>query len=71
MKYRQSKLVFEHIFGQTSTILTEPKEDATGIVILCHGFLSNKDSRTNMRLTELLVPKGLSTLRFDWFGMGE
>ena len=71
MKYRQSKLVFEHIFGQTSTILTEPKEDATGIVILCHGFLSNKDSRTNMRLTELLVSKGLSTLRFDWFGMGE
>ena len=71
MKYRQSKLVFEHIFGQTSTILTEPKEDATGIIILCHGFLSNKDSRTNIRLTELLSPQRLSTVRFDWFGMGE
>jgi len=71
MKYHQSKAVFGHIFGQTSAILTEPKEDTNGIVILCHGFLSNKDSRTNLRLTELLLSKGLSTLSFDWFGMGD
>ena len=71
MKYHQTKLLFEHILGQTSAILTEPRNSAVGIVILCHGFLSNKDSRTNMRLTELLVSQGLSTLRFDWFGMGE
>jgi len=71
MKYHQSKLAFGYDFGQTSTILTEPKKGATGVIILCHGFLSNKESRTNIRLTELLVPKGFSTLRFDWFGMGE
>ena len=71
MKYHQTKLTFQHIFGQTSAILTEPKEDATGIIILCHGFLSSKDSRTNVQLTKLLVQKGLSTLCFDWFGMGE
>ena len=71
MKYHQSKLSFEHIFGQTSAILTEPKGDTIDVVILCHGFLSNKNSRTNLHLTQLLIPKGLSTLRFDWFGMGE
>ena len=38
---------------------------------MCHGFLSDKNSRTNRRLTELLVPHGISTLRFDWCGMGE
>ncbi len=40
-------------------------------VILCHGFLSDKQSRTNRRLTELLVPQGIATFRFDWYGMGE
>lgn len=41
------------------------------VVILCHGFLSNKESRTNLRLTELLVAHDIATFRFDWFGMGE
>lgn len=71
MEARQTTLSLEHPYGQTSAILTEPAEDTTSAVILCHGFLSNKDSRTNIRLTELLTPKGFSTLRFDWFGMGD
>ena len=71
MAIHQTTLSLEHPFGRTSAILTEPTDESAGIVILCHGFLSNKDSRTNLRLTELLVQKGLSTLRFDWFGMGE
>ena len=54
-----------------AAILAEPDKKTSRAVILCHGFLSNKDSRTNLRLTELLVPQGISTLRFDWFGMGE
>ena len=54
-----------------AAILAEPERKTGRAVILCHGFLSNKDSRTNLRLTELLVAQGISTLRFDWFGMGE
>ena len=54
-----------------STILTEPDQKSDRAVILCHGFLSNKDSRTNLRLTQLLVAQGICTVRFDWFGMGE
>ena len=52
-------------------IMAEPDSQTGRAVILCHGFLSNKDSRTNLRLTELLVAQEISTLRFDWFGMGE
>ncbi|MCY3727951.1 MAG: alpha/beta hydrolase [Nitrospira sp.] len=54
-----------------AAILAEPENKTGRAVILCHGFLSNKDSRTNLRLTELHVAQGISTLRFDWFGMGE
>lgn len=52
-------------------ILTEPEPPTGKAVILCHGFLSDKQSRTNRRLTELLISEGLATLRFDWYGMGE
>ena len=56
---------------QISAILTEPIEKTEHAIILCHGFLSNKDSKTNRRLTDLLVPLGFTTFRFDWFGLGE
>ncbi len=55
----------------TPAIVAEPSLPTTLGVILCHGFLSDKNSRTNRRLTELLVPEGIATLRFDWYGMGE
>jgi len=55
----------------TPAILAEPSIPTHRCVILCHGFLSDKQSRTNRRLTELLVPHGIATLRFDWYGMGE
>ena len=71
MDNHQTTLTFEYAFGQTSAILTEPAKNTSTVIVLCHGFLSNKNSRTNLRLTELLVPQGLSTLGFDWFGMGD
>ena len=55
----------------TSGLLAKPSYPTTFGVILCHGFLSDKNSRTNRRLTELLVRQGIATLRFDWYGMGE
>ena len=55
----------------TQAILAQPSTQTHRCVILCHGFLSDKQSRTNRRLTELLVPQGIATFRFDWYGMGE
>ena len=54
-----------------SAILATPPTPTSNLVILCHGFLSNKNSTTNIRLTELLIRQGISTLRFDWEGMGD
>jgi hypothetical protein len=65
-------LTFSSASGlSTPAILTEPSTSTNLCVILCHGFLSDKNSRTNRRLTELLVPQGIATFRFDWSGMGE
>lgn len=71
----ESKETFVTLTGSGDTpvpgILTEPGHPTRKAVILCHGFLSDKQSRTNRRLTELLIPEGIATLRFDWYGMGE
>ncbi len=56
---------------ETTGIYVHPAEPTHRAVILCHGFLSNKNSHTNLRVTELLIPKHIATLRFDWFGMGD
>ena len=52
-------------------ILATPEEKTDRIAVLCHGFLSNKNSRTNQALTALLLPQGIGTFRFDFFGQGE
>ncbi len=52
-------------------ILATPAEPTDRIAVLCHGFLSNKNSNTNRTLTALLVPMGIATFRFDSFGQGE
>ncbi|HEU4683025.1 MAG TPA: alpha/beta fold hydrolase [Nitrospira sp.] len=41
------------------------------MVVLCHGFLSSKNSTTNKTLTRLLNERGIATFRFDFFGQGE
>jgi len=55
----------------TTGIFAQPAAPTNRAVILCHGFPSDKNSRTNRRLTELLIPQSLATLRFDWYGMGD
>ncbi|MDF0644936.1 MAG: alpha/beta fold hydrolase [Nitrospira sp.] len=55
---------------RVSAVLSSPVQ-ARGIVVLCHGFLSNKHSTTNKTLTRLLNERGFATFRFDFFGHGE
>ena len=52
-------------------ILATPGEKTDRIAVLCHGFLSHKNSKTNQALTALLLPQGIGTFRFDFFGQGE
>jgi len=54
-----------------AAILSPPSNSTDRLVVLCHGFLSNKNSTTNKALTRLLNENGIATLRFDFFGQGE
>ena len=54
-----------------SGILAKPEKKTDRIAVFCHGFLSNKNSATNRALTEMLIPQGIATFRFDFFGQGE
>jgi pimeloyl-ACP methyl ester carboxylesterase len=55
----------------TSAILARPDAPTDRLVVLCHGFLSNKNSTTNKMLARLLIERGIATFRFDFFGQGE
>jgi hypothetical protein len=55
----------------TSLVLSEPEQPTEHLVILCHGFMSSKESSTNLALTEKLLSSGIATCRFDFFGHNE
>ncbi len=52
-------------------ILSTPDGPTTRLAVLCHGFLSGKNSTTNKTLTRLLGERGIATFRFDFFGQGD
>ena len=54
-----------------SAMLSRPSQPSTLAVVLCHGFLSSKNSTTNKTLTRMVNEAGLATLRFDFFGQGD
>lgn len=56
---------------RVSAVLSQPEQPTDRIAVLCHGFLSSKNSTTNKTLTRLLNEQGMATLRFDFFGQGE
>lgn len=54
-----------------AAILSMPDTPTRRLVVLCHGFLSGKNSTTNRTLTRLLNEQDLATFRFDFFGHGD
>ncbi|WP_447977430.1 alpha/beta hydrolase [Candidatus Nitrospira bockiana] len=52
-------------------LLSTPAVSTDRVAVLCHGFLSSKQSTTNKTLTRLLNERGIATFRFDFFGQGE
>ena len=66
------KLFFKNSKGnRLCGILSKPSYAKEKIVILCHGFSSSKDSRTNVELEKIFNAHGLATFRFDFYGHGE
>ena len=54
-----------------AAVLAKPDHPTDHIAVLCHGFLSHKNSSSNKALTTLLVERGIAAFRFDCFGHGE
>ena len=52
-------------------VLQSPKADSWPLVVLCHGFLSHKDSSKYKRLAQDFADKYIASLRFDFRGCGE
>ncbi|HZR46099.1 MAG TPA: alpha/beta hydrolase [Candidatus Manganitrophaceae bacterium] len=68
----EEKIVLEPVPSEkTSVVVAAPERPTDRIVLLCHGFMSSKESSTNRRLTDRLLPLNIATLRFDLFGHGE
>lgn len=55
---------------RTTLILSEATMPTDRVVLLCHGFMSNNASSTNLELTRRLLPEGIATCRFDFDGHG-
>jgi len=72
MRGTEQALTFADPSGHSvSAILATPAGNSDRLVLLCHGFLSNKNSKTNETLTELLLDRGIAACRFDFFGQGD
>lgn len=68
----EESLTFQDEWGhRVSAVLSRSEQPTGAVVVLCHGFLSNKNSTTNKTLTKMLNDRGLATCRFDFFGQGE
>ena len=68
----EQAITFQDVEGhKIAGVLARPEKKTDRIAVFCHGFLSNKNSATNRALTEMLIPQGIATFRFDFFGQGE
>ena len=52
-------------------ILHTPSTSSWPLVVLCHGFLSYKDSSKYRQLAEVFARESIATVRFDFRGCGE
>ena len=65
----EESVVFRDKTGNRVTgLLATPAGGTNRLAVLCHGFLSTKNSATNKALTAMLVPQGIATFRFDVSG---
>ena len=69
----KNKVYFDSSSGiKLCGILSASSGDKSNpIFVLCHGFSTSKDGRTNSLLETFLNDAGRATFRFDFFGHGE
>ncbi len=68
----EEKAIFKNSKGlELRGILHTPKGQTDSIVVMAHGFCSNKDRERTVETAELYAKNGIAALRFDFGGSGE
>jgi pimeloyl-ACP methyl ester carboxylesterase len=67
----QSFFFHDRLGHRVAGVLAAPDRPTDRLAVLCHGFLSHKNSTTNKTLALLLSDRDIATLRFDFFGHGD
>ncbi len=68
----EQKIYFTNSKGdKLCGILSSSNAKNNAAIIICHGFMSNKDGQSSQALQKELNGRGISTLRFDFYGHGE
>ncbi|MCH7568674.1 MAG: alpha/beta fold hydrolase [Nanoarchaeota archaeon] len=66
------KVSFENSKGEKlAGVLHLPQEKTGKIIVMAHGFTSNKDRPKSIEVATLLAENGFTALRFDFGGSGE
>ncbi len=65
------KIFIDNNGNKIAGVLHEPKTKTDKIVIISHGFTSDKDRPRHITIAELLANNGFAVLRFDFGGCGE
>ena len=65
------KRKFKNSKGLTLSAIYEGEDKNAPVVVMCHGYLSSKDSEKTTNLSQKLVTEGISAYRFDFLGCGE
>ncbi len=68
---KTEKVYFENPRGQKLCGVLSVPEFSRTVVVMAHGFGSNKDGASTKALSDELNKKGISTFRFDFSGRGE
>ena len=66
----QERIFLDTKSGRVCCLHTHVK-GSPSVVILAHGYISDKESRTNTELSKRLNRAGISTIAFDMYGHGE
>ncbi|KAI3966816.1 hypothetical protein MKX01_006753 [Papaver californicum] len=66
----QQRIIIKNKFGENLVgVLHET--GSTQVIILCHGFTSNRESSVKLNVADALTKEGTSVFRFDFSGNGE
>lgn len=73
-KAQTESVVIDGDHGKLQAVIHKPalkQGERVPMVVLCHGFMGNKESGLLIKIAELLRERGVASIRFDFNGHGQ